>query len=370
MACGKNYQDLEWQGYPKIQRIGPRPREKEFNGVSVDKHLPTLQAETTGPKEKEFTEQSVDKHFSTLQAEATDPLPDVPIIIDICKASERRPSTVSTESLSSTSSRFVQSAHKVTGFINQKVEERQQAMLEHHDDRLTHFSHQVVWVTQFFFTMAAIVLLVKWMQNSHPESYVATFFVTSLASAAYFAKATGMGDAIVFGIRVPFVRYADWILTTPLMLYELCTIGNAPGHVTMMVIGCDLLMLGFGIVSACIDRKDKLLEKYLWFLASCAFFILMLGALHFHVATGSALEQPADVQTLFSRLEWLTIVAWSGYPVIVLLGRAHAGLISKATEDLGLCVLDCIAKIGMEGLIVVSCSAPGAMCHATGNAGH
>lgn len=31
------------------------------------------------------------------------------------------------------------------------------------------------------------------------------------------------------------------------------------------------------------------------------------------------------------------------------LGRAHAGLISKGVEDALLCMLDCIAKLGMEG---------------------
>ena len=30
-----------------------------------------------------------------------------------------------------------------------------------------------------------------------------------------------------------------------------------------------------------------------------------------------------DVQMLFSQLEWLTIVSWTGYPIVVLLGLIH-----------------------------------------------
>ncbi|CAE7261099.1 unnamed protein product, partial [Symbiodinium pilosum] len=52
------------------------------------------------------------------------------------------------------------------------------------------------------------------------------------------------------------------------------------------------------------------------------------------------------------------------YPVVVLLGRAHFGVISKGMEDALLCILDCISKIGMEFFVVFSCSAEGAQCHA------
>ena len=34
-----------------------------------------------------------------------------------------------------------------------------------------------------------------------------------------------------------------------------------------------------------------------------------------------------------ARLQWLTIISWTGYPIVVLLGRAHAGLISKGMEE-------------------------------------
>lgn len=79
----------------------------------------------------------------------------------------------------------------------------------------------------------------------------------SIAAAAYFAKVTGMGDAVIAGRKVPIIRYIDWIATTPLMLFELCMIGGAEKHTTIFIIGCDLMMLVGGIVSAMFVPKAK-----------------------------------------------------------------------------------------------------------------
>eukprot|EP00439_Symbiodinium_sp_Y106_P053793 s2896_g7.t1 len=128
--------------------------------------------------------------------------------------------------------------------------------------------------------------------------------------------------------------------------------GGAEKHTAILVIGCDLLMLTGGIVRAMIVPKEK----------SSVFFVIMVTALQVDVAKGTVLERPADVQQLFSYR--LTIISWSGYPVVVLLGRAHFGLISKGMEDALLCILDCISKMGMEFFVVISCSGEGAQCHA------
>lgn len=88
-------------------------------------------------------------------------------------------------------------------------------------------AHKVAWVVQILFTLASLLLLALWIRHVHPEAYVVTFFVTSIAAAAYFAKVTGMSDVVIAGRKVPLIRYIDWIATTPLMLFELCVIGGA-----------------------------------------------------------------------------------------------------------------------------------------------
>ncbi len=173
----------------------------------------------------------------------------------------------------------------------------------------------------------------------HPEAFVITFFVMLIAATAYFAKVNGYSDVVISGRTVPIVRYIDWITTTPLMLFELCMIGGAEKHSTILVIGLNLIMHAAGIVSAMVVPKEKVKVKYAWFILAVLCFAMMVFTLHSDVSNGTVEDRPADVRALFAQLEWLTIISWSWYPVVVLLGRAHFGIISKGMEDALLCIL-------------------------------
>eukprot|EP00913_Durusdinium_trenchii_P029479 g27632.t1 len=167
-----------------------------------------------------------------------------------------------------------------TKSIEQKLEKRQEMVRSSQHEWWTYkFAHMTAWVVQILFSLASLLLLVLWIRHVHPEAYVVTFFVMVIAALAYLAKVTGMGDAVIGGRKVPIIRYIDWIATTPLMLFELCMIGGAEKHTFFMVIGCDLMMLTGGIVSAMIVPKKKVALKYLWFGSSVLFFCLMIAAL-------------------------------------------------------------------------------------------
>ena len=231
---------------------------------------------------------------------------------------------------------------------------------------LDHYCEQLCWYTQFAFSVATIILLIFYATHNHPAAFVNTFFVQSIAAIAYFVKASHAGEVIISGTHIPFVRYVDWITTTPLMLYELCHIAHAESHVIVMVIGCDLITLSLGITSAVMDQEHHLGVKYTLFLVAVAFYIMMVCTLiqdvaqplydrrdgddhHRFLAEDSDID---DTIQLFNDLEVLTIVSWSFYPIAVLLGRAHFGLITQSVEDGFICILDIVSKIGMEGLII------------------
>jgi bacteriorhodopsin len=226
---------------------------------------------------------------------------------------------------------------------------------QHHGKTLL---HKAAWyaecITCGTFSVACLLMLCLWARHVNEESFVNTFFVTAIAAMTYFAKSCHMGDAIIMGNLVPVVRYIDWITTTPLMLYELCHIAHATTPMLIMVITSDLLMLATGIIAALIPWKTHKHVKQVWFVASCCFYIILLVALHVDVGY-KASKQIEVAANLFKQLEILTIVGWSHYPIVVGLGRAHLGLITKPTEDILLCFLDVMSKIGMEGLIVASC---------------
>lgn len=75
---------------------------------------------------------------------------------------------------------------------------------------------------------------------------------------------------------MPLARYIDWIFTTPLMLYELCHLGGADFSTTLFIIGCDLLTLSFGLVSAFLDRRASSRRMLIWFISAGFFYILMV----------------------------------------------------------------------------------------------
>ena len=198
------------------------------------------------------------------------------------------------------------------------------------------------------------------------------FLVQAIAAIAYFVKASHVGEVKIGNTPVPFVRYVDWITTTPLMLYELCHIAHAEGHVIVMVIGCDLITLGLGISSAVIDQEHHFGVKYTLFVIAAAFYILMVCTItddvagplmesanthgddnHYAASTDDHTDSNIEhTITLFKNIEVLTIVSWSFYPIAVLLGRAHFGIITQSVEDGFICILDIISKIGMEGMII------------------
>jgi bacteriorhodopsin len=209
-------------------------------------------------------------------------------------------------------------------------------------------------VTCTLFTLACMAILAFWARHVNEEAFVNTFFVTAIAAMTYFAKSCHMGDLMFRDQVVPIARYIDWITTTPLMLYELCHIAHAPAHMVFMVIISDLLMLATGMVAAAMPWKGYKVYKQIWFFFSCLFYMLLVVVLQVDVAYKASKQTEVAAQ-LFDRLKILTIVVWSFYPIIVGMGRAHLGLITKPMEDIALCVLDVMAKLGMEGLIVASC---------------
>lgn len=262
----------------------------------------------------------------------------------------------------SPTAQFTKSAHEM-------LTERKKIIQELHTPCLDHYCEQLCWFTQFAFTIATFVLLGFYASYDHPAPFVNTFFVQSIAALAYFVKASHAGEVTINGTHIPVVRYVDWITTTPLMLYELCHIAHAETYATTMVIGCDILTLGLGITAAIIDQEKHFVVKYGLFACAMGFYILMVCTLRDDVAgplyesannnddhyvshdDGTHSNVEATIE-LFDTLELLTLISWSFYPVAVLLGRAHFGIVTQAAEDGFICILDIISKIGMEGIII------------------
>ncbi len=73
----------------------------------------------------------------------------------------------------------------------------------------------------------------------------------------------------------------------------------------------------------------------------------------------SAQGQPGSVQQIFRTPALLTIVLWSLYPIVWLLGTEGFGAVSSTVEVFLFLVLDLLAKIGFGFLLLTNRGALG-----------
>ncbi len=212
------------------------------------------------------------------------------------------------------------------------------------------------------------------MTQSHHR--VTSFFVCAIAACLYLLMAQGQGDIIVskatlaltpLGIGadvsaklVYFARYIDWIVTTPLLLIGLVTVGLKPlsggGEQTRErlglvagIIGADIMMILTGLFGALsLDST----HKYVWFAVSFGFFIAVL-ALVWGPVRAAAAEQGAATAALYNKLLGILTVLWFIYPVLWLLGTEGTGAISLNTEVAVFTIIDLSAKVGF-GLLLLT----------------
>ena len=181
------------------------------------------------------------------------------------------------------------------------------------------------------------------------EFFIIAISVTVIAATAYLIMAMGMGSITVNGEEFLLVRYIDWLLTTPLIISLLGMLANADRGLIATLIGVDVYMIVAGLLGVI---ADTLFMSLVWWsigvVAYLVFLYLMLGAL-----SNAADEMPDDVSGIFKKLRNLTVVIWSVYPIVWILGGHGFGLLPVVAEDGGIVVLDVLSKV-LFGYILLS----------------
>ncbi len=173
--------------------------------------------------------------------------------------------------------------------------------------------------------------------NSWDEAY-------AVADGVYKATGTAFNDAY---------RYADWVLTVPLLLVETIAVlalasNVASGMIGRLVIAAFFMIaLGYpGEISG--DTGTRLL----WGALSTIPFIYIVYTLF--VELGKSLErQPERVQVLVRNLRLLLFGSWGFYPIAYLLPLIFGGLSASGVVavQIGYSLADIIAKAGFGTLI-------------------
>jgi bacteriorhodopsin len=188
------------------------------------------------------------------------------------------------------------------------------------------------------------------------------FMIRHSWQGAYLLDGNGYkGSGAAFN---DFYRYADWILTVPLLMVELVAVlrlerGKATSLLTRLVIAA-ALMIALGYPGEVISSPDGWFARVVWGGLSSIPFFYILFVLWSELTTSLATQPPAARKLIeFARL--LLLVTWAVYPIAYALGGTPSALAAKAGGvvdasgivglQVGYAIADMTAKAGFGVLI-------------------
>ncbi|SHG75035.1 bacteriorhodopsin [Halobaculum gomorrense] len=209
---------------------------------------------------------------------------------------------------------------------------------------------KTLWLTLGFAGMALGTVPPLWQLLVDAERrthYLVLAGITGVAAVAYAGMALEIGTLSVDGRPLYTLRYADWFLTTLLLVGYLWLLTGAGRRALVRVLALDaaVILLGVGAVVL----PDPL--RFVVFTAGGVAFLALARDL---VVTLPARATATDARRVatFEKLRNLTVVLWTLYPVVWLLGPAGLGLLVPATEVLVFVYLDVVAKAGFVVIAV------------------
>jgi bacteriorhodopsin len=161
-----------------------------------------------------------------------------------------------------------------------------------------------------------------------------------------------------------FYRYADWILTVPLLLVELVVVmrlskAKAGPLLTKLVIAA-AAMIALGYPGEVISSPEGQTMRLVWGGLSCIPFFYILYVLWVELSN-SLDTQPPSARGLISLARYVILITWLVYPIAYGLGSTTAALqaASGGTEgaggvvglQVGYAIADMTAKAGFGVLI-------------------
>jgi sensory rhodopsin len=163
--------------------------------------------------------------------------------------------------------------------------------------------------------------------------------ITGFAFVAYALMGLGYGRVSVGGAEANLVRYADWLLTTPLIVWYLARLAGVSRGAVVQLVALDVAMIGLGVVAVFTQGA----VRWAAFLLSCAAFVGLAYVLTRGIAAAVA-DRPLPVVTLFGKLRTLTVLLWTLYPVVWLLSPLGVGVLLGGDVASTYLYMDVVAK--------------------------
>jgi len=211
----------------------------------------------------------------------------------------------------------------------------------------------VMGASGIFFLMARSYVAPKY----HIALYLSAL-VVFIACYHYFRIFESWRDAFTLtevGVYAPsgkpfndFYRYADWIITVPLLLTELIYVMALPratqnSLITRLVIAA-VLMLALGYPGE--TERENMTVRGIWFVLSCIPFVYILYVLYGELGRVVAGAKFAPrVNELISTTRTLLLISWLFYPLAYLAPMVgFSGATAEVVLQVGYSLADLTAK--------------------------
>ena len=212
-------------------------------------------------------------------------------------------------------------------------------------------------------TVAAIFFLLK-RQEVLPRYRTAITLLGMVSVAATcnylrlllsWREAFQVVNGAVVQTGVPYddiYRYADWLLTVPMLLIALVLVLDLPlrqartRSTILGLLAVEMIVLGYpGQIAT------TMTTKWTWWIAAMVPFLIIIQQLYGSMSAAIRAE-PTEARRLISIARLVTVVTWSVYPVLYLLPTLFpAGSSAIVATQIGYAAADTTAK-AFYGLII------------------
>jgi halorhodopsin len=140
-------------------------------------------------------------------------------------------------------------------------------------------------------------------------------------------------------VLTPWGRYLTWALSTPMILIALGLLAGTNVTKLFTAVTADIGMCVTGLAAALTTSSYML--RWVWYVISCAFFVVVLYIL---LAEWAEDAEVAGTAEIFNTLKVLTVVLWLGYPIFWALGAEGLAVLDVAITSWAYSGMDIIAK--------------------------
>ena len=205
-----------------------------------------------------------------------------------------------------------------------------------------------LWIGFIGMAIGSVVILAQMGRKTPAEEAhgVLHSIVPMIAAALYLLMALNQGSVTIDnGREFLWARYADWSITTPLLLtgLALTAMDDLRKRLGLFVglIGADIYMILTGLVAGYSPTSSA--DKWIWFLTSCGAFLAVYWVIWWPLRAEAEL---AGNGTTYKRNAAILSVLWLLYPVVFLFGTDGLLIISPVLSALCFTVLDLVSKVG------------------------